>query len=205
MTCPNCKAETPEAALKCPNCELILSKWREPASKARALAEAKTAAVSGLTKWWVIVGCIAVFDDFIMSQGIIAMLCAVPALFALLPGTIISAFRAPRPTPARAAAAGLGVLLVLSLLAFVPVNNILARRRARELITACNKYKESHGDFPEKLQDLVPEFIPKIPRAKYTPMYGNFNYQRGNLMWTSIPPFGRPYYDLYAGRWGFLD
>jgi len=205
MKCQNCETEAPEAALECPGCGLVFSKWRDPAAKAQALAKAKIAAVSSLTKWWVIVGCIAVFDDFFMSQGIISMFCAVPTLLALLPGTIFKAFCAPRPTAVRAAATGFGVLLVLSLLAFVPLNNILAKKRAHELIAACNKYKASHGDFPDRLQDLVPEFIPEVPRAKYTPRYGEFSYHRGNLMWTSIPPFGRPYYDFYSERWGFLD
>jgi hypothetical protein len=158
-----------------------------------------------VAKWWVIVGCIAAFDDFLMCQGVLAMLCAVPTLVALLPGTLICALRAPRPTLARAAAAGLGVLLVLGLLAFVPLNNMLAKQRAEDLKTACYQYKEQHGDFPERLQDMVPEFIPNVPLAKYTPRYGEFSYHKGNLMWVSIPPFGRPYYDFYAERWGFLD
>lgn len=172
---------------------------------APAPAKAKPAGVGKLTRWWVIVGCIAAFDDFLMCQGIMAMVATIPVMVALLPGTIMSAFRAPRPAPARAAAAGLGVLLVLSLLAFMPANISLAKHRAQELVTACYKYKAGHGEFPEKLQDLVPEFIPKVPRAKYTARNGNFNYRRGNLMWVSMEPFGRSYYDFDREKWGFYD
>ncbi len=79
--------------------------------------------------------------------------------------------------------------------------NLEARSRADRVITALHGYREAHGTYPSRLAELVPEFLPAVPRAKDIAMNGEFMYvwserEGGFLMYVAMPPFGRPFYDL---------
>ncbi|WP_342375445.1 hypothetical protein NVS55_29685 [Myxococcus stipitatus] len=84
-----------------------------------------------------------------------------------------------------------------------------ARRNAEQLIAACRAFQARHGRFPEALQELVPDFLPELPRAKYEGPEFGFTYDaspdRHVLGWTELIPFGRPFYVLEEDRWGYLD
>jgi hypothetical protein len=86
-----------------------------------------------------------------------------------------------------------------------------ARKNAEQLIAACKAFHGKHGRFPEALEQLVPEFLPAVPPAKYEGPHFGFTYETGPdgkrhvLGWTEVIPFGRPYYVLEEDRWGYLD
>ena len=90
-------------------------------------------------------------------------------------------------------------------------NNRLARARAETIVSALTLYKAQHGDYPTKLSALVPEQLPAVPRAKYTLLFSDFSYfydpieHRGFLLYTPLPPFGRPTFSLERQSWGYLD
>ncbi len=104
---------------------------------------------------------------------------------------------------------GIYFLMVILIFASNFINNSIAKRRAELLITACNKYKSLNGEYPEKLSDLVPEFLSKIPYAKYTFSFNRFKYSsskdRHMILYAAIPPFGRPFYVFEDKMWGYLD
>lgn len=91
------------------------------------------------------------------------------------------------------------------------LQNSIAQSRFDVVVQACKQYQKDKGHFPGKLEDLVPSYLPSVPRAKYCLMFGEFDYFGGSgdsspmLMWTELPPFGRPYYDFKNGRTGYLD
>ncbi|QSQ13815.1 hypothetical protein [Myxococcus landrumensis] len=84
-----------------------------------------------------------------------------------------------------------------------------AQRGAESLIAACRAFQARHGRFPEVLTELVPDFLPKLPRAKYDGPEFGFTYDSSHgrhvLGWTELIPFGRPFYVLEEDRWGYLD
>jgi energy-converting hydrogenase Eha subunit A len=89
-------------------------------------------------------------------------------------------------------------------------SNHEARTRATRVIAALHGYREARGAYPEHLADLVPAFLPSVPRAKDISTFGDFSYvwsekDGGFLMYTEIPPFGRPYYDLRNEVWKYMD
>jgi len=47
------------------------------------------------------------------------------------------------------------------------LNNQLALHRAEKLIQACNSYKAEYKQYPDELEELVPEFISRVPSAKF--------------------------------------
>ncbi|QSQ24212.1 hypothetical protein JY651_04375 [Pyxidicoccus parkwayensis] len=84
-----------------------------------------------------------------------------------------------------------------------------ARKNADAIIAACRAFQAKHGRFPAALEELVPDFLPELPRAKYAGPHFGFTYDgdstRHVLGWTEVIPFGRPYYVLEEDRWGYLD
>ena len=60
------------------------------------------------------------------------------------------------------------------------------------------------------LNDLVPEFVDRVPLAKYTLAFNEFHYyftsKRGtHLFYVAMPPFGRRVYSFVRDQWTYLD
>jgi hypothetical protein len=145
-------------------------------------------------------------DAFFMGQGVWATL---PSLVMIL-GLLVRAAASDRHRRASIAATlAVWFMVPVVTIATIYANNALARHRADALIVAVEAYRAKHGDYPRALEDLVPEQIASVPRAKYTVAFGEFDYANlegsASLMYTTLPPFGRPYYQFNEHRWGYLD
>ena len=94
-------------------------------------------------------------------------------------------------------------------LATMALNNKIAERRAGQVVNAVQQYKTRYGHYPQRLAEVAPEFLPSIPRTKYTLSSADFIYIRREespLLWYVVfPPFGRRVYDFNSGKWGSLD
>ena len=102
--------------------------------------------------------------------------------------------------------------LVLGVATFAGIQFHLAtaEHHSADVIAACKAYQVRHGMLPATLQQLVPEFLPAVPRAKYTLAYGEFLYWASSpnahtLMYYALPPFGRRLYHFEEGVWTQLD
>lgn len=102
-------------------------------------------------------------------------------------------------------------IMMASVVATIQANNRIARGRADEIVAALKLYRSATGDYPVRLMELVPGYMPVVPRAKYTLMFNEFDYhydptaRRGFLMYVALPPFGRPTYRLDTDTWEYLD
>jgi len=99
------------------------------------------------------------------------------------------------------------VLLVFGLRVY---NTALAKERAATIISAVEAYKRQNGVYPEKLEQIVPGFMSKIPeKAKMTMSDTGFRYVSRDgshsLSYTSLPPFGRKIYSFEAAKWEGMD
>ncbi|WP_164020806.1 hypothetical protein [Pyxidicoccus trucidator] len=115
-------------------------------------------------------------------------------------------------TPLRVAGNVVGGLLTLAVvLRPNRAGSERARKNADVLIAACRAFQAQHGRLPSALQELVPAFLPELPRAKYDGPHFGFTYDadagatRHVLGWTELIPFGRPFYVFEEDRWGYLD
>lgn len=87
----------------------------------------------------------------------------------------------------------------------------MADHRAVMLGNACLAFHAKYHRYPITLNELVPEFIPAVPLAKYTFLGEPFFYSSGNdgrgpkLYYEAMPPFGRRFYHMETDSWGFLD
>lgn len=88
--------------------------------------------------------------------------------------------------------------------------NMVAEGRAKDIIAACEQFKAKSGHYPEKLSELVPDFLPVIPAAKYSLMMGtSFRYfaRQDNhaLMYEVVSPYDRKYYVFEKKAWEWVD
>jgi hypothetical protein len=155
-------------------------------------------------------GLLFLVDLGYMGQGLFSLLVAVVGLTILLLRSMWSLIRGQRPLAgSRAARAALYLLLGAATLGAMRFHARTARVNADRVIEACRSYERAHGKLPERLQDLVPAFLPAVPRAKYTGMYGEFTYLSSatdhRLLYVALPPFGRRLYHFEADRWGQLN
>ena len=96
-------------------------------------------------------------------------------------------------------------------LALVLANDTLQRKiaeaNAPRVIEACEEFHAANGRFPKTLDELVPRYLPSIPRAKYCLVLGEFHYWKDSalLVWYVVPPYGRAIYDFDERRWSYLD
>ena len=113
------------------------------------------------TRWIkpaVIAALLVVFDE----QGVFALLGGLFLLLVYLPRSLFAEkYRSCRKDRLiRFAIYLAAVVMVFGLRAF---NTELARERAQRIIAAAESYKAANGRYPERLEQLVPRFIPEIP------------------------------------------
>jgi hypothetical protein len=106
--------------------------------------------------------------------------------------------------------AGLYLLLGVATVATMRFHTATAQNHAAQIIEACRAYQARRGMLPDRLEELVPEFLPAVPPAKYTLQWGGFTYwasekKSHTLMYVAFPPFGRRLYHFEQARWSQLD
>jgi len=161
-----------------------------------------------LRLYWIPISLFA-FEVFAAGQGVIAEIVILVIFLWFIPKFLFSLFvknkEKARKYALKAAVYALASIAMISGLYF---NNQLAKRRSGIVISALEDYKNKNGSYPDKLNQLVPEFLPRIPLAKINLM-GRFYYFVYNgqheLMYMAIPPFGRAFYNLETKSWSWLD
>lgn len=161
-----------------------------------------TATRSVWIRWQLIAAAVVyVLDAWVLGQGGIAIV----ALIAAIVGGVMAVVRGLGGDRHRVrqglATIGLFVATLLAVVATNIQHQAMSERRAPLVIEAIGKYRDAHATYPAKLQDLVPEQMPSVPRARYTLLFGNFEYmfKRADtplLMFYAVPPMGRRVYDV---------
>ncbi len=91
------------------------------------------------------------------------------------------------------------------------LQNNIAQGRAETIVDACKRFQKDHGSYPRKLEELAPEYLHSVPRAKYCVSLGEFIYfgdhanSKPILMWVKTPPFGRQCYTFETGQFSYMD
>jgi hypothetical protein len=153
-----------------------------------------------------------VFDAFVLNQGFVALLVILLVIFFFIPRALWALRKDRRLYLERLTQAGIYLLACFAVFAVNILQNRLADHRAVELGKACLAYHAKYNHYPQRLDDLVPEFIPSVPVAKYTLGGGGsffyISHSTGSepmLFYEAMPPFGRRFYHMETGGWGFLD
>ena len=149
-------------------------------------------------------------DTFYFNQGIISFLTGFIIILVFLILTVIALIRKNKKiVMTRLAVIVIYILMILAVSGSIRFLNYLALTRAEELIKACNCYMVKYDKFPDKLEDLVPEFIPSIPYAKpvfFEPQFNYMSEKDNHVIWYVVfPPFYRAFYGLEKRSWSYLD
>ena len=158
------------------------------------------------TTYGLCIGAVSIFGLLLVTEGVFGegVLGAVAAAGAA--GLSLLAGLAVYPLGKRALAKGLFAnAMVFSLGAGLHVaaargNAVIAGRRLELMVSAAEKYKAKYGKYPENPEALAPEFLAKVPRAKYTLLWGGFYIADGKIMYVSPMMFMTSGYDMAAGR-----
>ncbi|MGZ5049358.1 MAG: hypothetical protein ACXWBI_18950 [Usitatibacter sp.] len=147
-------------------------------------------------------------DAFVLSQGGISLLVGAWLILVSLPMALFfKRYRGVRLI--QLASIGVGLAAVATVFTVIALQNRMARHRAEAVIAAVEAFHADQKRYPDRLEQLVPKYLESVPRAKYTLMFGDFMYHNygadPTLMFTALPPFGRPTYRFAKGKWGYLD
>jgi hypothetical protein len=155
---------------------------------------------------WSIVGSLGLlaWDIGDGSFGASLLICAIWFLVSVTK----SAIQRPRWTIALVRAA-IPLVTLAVVLGNSAVQSRIAKANAVRIVDACEQFRADDGRFPHTLDELVPEYLKFIPRAKYCLFWGKYLYFNNDgdpiLTWVDVPPFGRPTYDFQNRRWGYVD
>ncbi len=123
---------------------------------------------------------------------------------------LVSLLRFPIERPGRGLAlvrVGIPAMTLGLLWANNDVQLRVAEANARRVIAACEEYHAANGRFPKTLDELVPQYLSSVPRAKYC-LDGRFyyhNFGTPTLYWKVVPPYLRKIYNFETRRWSYLD
>jgi hypothetical protein len=154
---------------------------------------------------------LALLDLGYSGQGLVSLMVAVSGLALLTVGALWARRRgAAALARSRALRAGMYLFLGALTLGAMRLHVTTAETHAARVIEACRAFELRHGMLPDRLEQLVPEFLASVPRAKYTLAWGQFTYsttgsKRHTLMYVTLPPFGRRIYSFENARWSQLD
>ena len=147
-------------------------------------------------------------DAFFFGQAVISIiLCVAGVLY--YPLRAIQARKDEARVKLRLSKAAVTSIVGFAAFGIIVHGNMIARERAEKLIEAVEQFNAKHGRYPERLEELVPAFIPEIPRAKYVAIADKFHYSvfnsRHSLTYVEAPPFGRKIYTFENREWTSLD
>ncbi len=167
---------------------------------------------TSLGKTSLVAAALFVFDAFMLNQGLVALFLIFLTVLVFLPRALWVRRTDRRLYHRRLAKAGIYVLAAIAIFVCNGWQNQMADRRAIKIGNACLAFHAKCQRYPNRLQELVPEFLPAVPVAKY--MLGGadhffyFSSPSGTepmLYYEALPPFGRRFYHLQTGGWGYLD
>jgi len=170
-------------------------------------APAPLAKVPSLPRVLACAAVIVAVDAYVLGQGLLVMLVLPWMLFVALPLTLRKKYAGVRPQRLRNIGVYLGAVVLTAALIFANIS--MAERRAETVIAALTAFKEQNRRYPDRLDELVPAFLPAIPAARYTLTSPNFHYRlrddRATLIYSVVVPYGARVYDFEKGKWFETD
>ena len=156
-----------------------------------------------------LLGSLLIFlDALVLNQGAISLLVCIWLLVIGLPITFLDKkYEVIRKQRLRNIA--IYFVAVIFVFVFNAVNNNIAKHRADVLVSAVKAFHAKNQRYPKSLEELVPDYVERIPLAKYSLEFNHFFYRPHSphpmLFYIDFPPFGRPSYDFGRDEWFYLD
>lgn len=151
-------------------------------------------------------------DAIWLGQGGVAVLALASLVIFFIPATLLAWYRKNLfMRNLRAARTLLYLLMAVAILVTIRIDLSNTREKADGIIAALKAYQAKTGQYPDELTQLVPGYLPAIPKARFSLTMNEFRYfvSKGkdshNLSYIAMPPFGFSYYNLEKGEWAVKD
>ena len=138
---------------------------------------------NALTKTACVAVALFILDAFMLNQGVVALCLILVTVLVFLP-RVLWVRRGDRHLyERRLAKAGIYLMAAIAVFGCNALQNRMADRRAIQIGNACLAFRVKYQRYPRRLDELVPEFFPSVPAAKYT--------LGGNQFFYFSPPSGK--------------
>ncbi len=149
---------------------------------------------------------IFVFDSFMLGAPAFSIFVLIYVVVYLIPVALFSIRNKAKLKFIVTKMGIYSVMLVFSF-GFRAFDLSLAEKRANTVISAVEQYNQDNGHYPTFLNELVPKYLPEIPKPRIAP--GIFYYpgapEDPHLMYTDYPPFGRLSWSFKDKEWISID
>ena len=160
----------------------------------------------------IVSACSYLFDAWVLILPVTSLLLFLLSLPCFAIATIVCCFRKyRRPALNVMACTGVFILGVVAVGGTLHMRHCAIKRRAAKLGDACLAYRAKYKRYPERLDQLVPEYVSSVPPATYG-LFGNeeFVYAPHEtwqpfIYYECVPPFGVCYYYIESRCWAYLD
>ena len=105
-----------------------------------------------------------------------------------------------------------GLIFLVTVAAILGSHNLnlkMGASNADRIIDAVETFYMDQNRFPEKLEELVPVYLERIPRAAVRFNANEYRYWdeggRYQLLWVKVPPYLRAVYDFGTKEWIVFD
>jgi len=105
-----------------------------------------------------------------------------------------------------------GLIYLVCVAAILGSHNLnlkMGASNAERIIVAVETFYRDHNRFPEKLEELKPTYLERIPRAAVRFNANEYRYwseeDRYQLLWVKVPPYMRAVYDFSTKEWIVID
>ncbi|MBS4097759.1 MAG: hypothetical protein KGZ83_13090 [Sulfuricella sp.] len=151
-------------------------------------------------------------DAIWLGQGGIAVLALLALVIFFIPATLLAWYRKNLfMRNLRAARTFLYLLMAAAILITVRIDLAGAREKGETIVAALHAYQAKTGQYPDELEQLVPAYLPAIPKARFSLSMNEYRYfvtkgkDSHTLSYIASPPFGFTYYTLEKGQWAVKD
>ena len=102
--------------------------------------------------------------------------------------------------------AGIWAVTLTGLLVYGIVEQRVARAQAQRIVDACLSYEKDHGQLPHDLDQLVPDYLPRLPRSLGLLPPRSFSYlppdEKGTASFMYVPEIvARTWYSFDTHQW----
>ncbi|MCX5804432.1 MAG: hypothetical protein NTU69_13055 [Proteobacteria bacterium] len=158
---------------------------------------------------------VAAFIIFLVFAVVIDSLGIIFAFLVALMVIALKRVKSEHPVRMKLIAIGIYTVMLVCAIALKAINNQVSLRNASVIIAACEQYKTKKGVYPDRLNNLVPEYLSKVPVARYSGITGwtYFHHSKKRedegdyytLQYSYESLFGRRFYNSETKQWRSMD
>jgi len=157
----------------------------------------------------IIAFCLLIFDAFIFGTPFFGLIIMFFLVVASGISAIIFLFRDKQFSKLYAMKALIYFTGFVGIIGIFKFNSYIGGENANIVIDAVNSYYADTSLYPDKLNQLIPNYLDSIPNCAYRIMDYKYRYyvdqDNAYLMWTVIPPWGRRNYNFNNAEWTYFD